>query len=88
MQMTPEQTKTIGNTIRTVAANQSKRFFKSEANTVERSALVFLSIEAEVRLALRDAGISLKMVLDDIDPTQDIWDQMQRDGYMMEGTIS
>ena len=88
MRMTNEQMKTIGSTIRTVAASQSKRFFKSEANTVERSALIFLSIEAEVRLALRDAGIPLQMILEEIDPTEDIWDQMQRDGYVMEGVVS
>lgn len=80
MQMTNEQMKTIGDTIRTIAANQSRRFFKSEVNTPLRSAAVFQAILSDVGVALLDAGIPLSM-LTQIDPTDDVLDQMEADGY-------
>ena len=83
MQLSPSQTKVIGSTIRTVAANQSKRFFKSDANNRDRSAAVFLTIFSSIPVALLDAGIPKKVIMD-VDPTEDILDQMEKEGYVLD----
>jgi hypothetical protein len=75
----------IGNTIRSVAQAQSSRFFKSDHNNVQRSAFVFVCIQAEIYVALYDAGVSQSRITSgEIDPTDDILRVMEKDGYVLD----
>lgn len=81
MQITPTELRIIGPTIRSVTKAHSQRFRKSEKNTPERSYMVLLAIEAEVCMALIEAGISLHKVDKEIDAKPIIRAQMLEDGY-------
>ena len=71
------------NILRSTASAHSSRLFKSEKNTQERSALVFMLIRSEITLALFDAGVPIIDVLNNIDPTDVIVSTMLGDGYDM-----
>jgi hypothetical protein len=81
MEIPQGQLYVIGDTIQAVAAAESKRHFKSEVNTYERSKFVFARIRSAISLALLDQGIAQRTVYQDIDTTDDILAQMVKDGY-------
>lgn len=83
MRLTSEQLRQIDEIIRAVAEAQSQRFFKADHNTVERSDIVFLAIGAEIAVALHDAGYSQAQIFNEVDPTNQILEQMLKDGYIL-----
>lgn len=85
VQIEIEQAKVIGDTIRSVAKAQAERYYKSEHNTTERASLVFIAIEAQVRVALLDAGIPFEVCARYIDPTDEIEAAMAAVGFDMLG---
>jgi hypothetical protein len=77
--------KTITNVIKSTAATEAERHFKSEKNTQERAAIVYLAVRARVTVALLDAGVDFNTLLNDIDPTESIVTIMLERGYPMMG---
>lgn len=86
MRLNDHELAVIGPAIREVSKAESRRFFKRESNSQERSALVFSIIRFQISLALFDKGISLDKIVNDIDPTGTIVDRMLQDGYKIEDT--
>lgn len=83
MRLSDTEYKIIGPTIRAVVASESKRYFSSEHNTIEYSAVVFEAIRTAIRVALHRAGISFDKIVYDIDCHDVILDQMCADGYQI-----
>jgi len=81
MEITQEQMKVIGSTIRSVAKAGAERYFKTEKNSNQRAAFVAVALDDEVMIALLDAGIPMDMVLNDIDSMGVIVEEMKAAGF-------
>lgn len=81
---TPNQLSIIGPTIRATAKAHAGRLFKTETNTPQRAFAVFHTIEAEVDQALNDAGIPWETILNEIDPSDIIFEEMKAAGFVTE----
>lgn len=83
MLLTDQEITVIDSTIKSVATAQADRFYKTDRNTPERSAIVAVAIVAQIKVALVDAGIDFNKVLFDIDPTDIILATLVEHGYQV-----
>ncbi len=81
MQLTETEFRIIGPIIHSVTKAFSERYFKTDANTPERSEAILKAIDARVALALMDAGFSVHKVTKEINAHPVIKAQMLLDGY-------
>lgn len=80
MQLTPEQMKAIGTTLRSVVASESQRYFKAEGNTAIRAFAVSDAIISAIVVALIDLGLSAEQMMG-VDASDIILGMMRADGY-------
>lgn len=81
MKLTDKEFATIGPIIRAVTEAESGRFKKTVPNNPPRTAAVFNLIYGHIIVALMDAGVDPLVIIQDIDPTDVIVQQMEKDGY-------
>lgn len=86
MQLSDSEFAVIGPIIRATVRAQSQRYFSSEHNNPEHSAMVYEAIRTAIRPALHRAGIAFDKIMHEIDCHDVIMDQMCKDGYQVADT--